>query len=121
MRELGNITANHDKKEAEGVFSDYETTMLELLKDEPKYTSWINVLQHAFGFISDRLKSEEKQFFLNSVEEYRDERIPLSVLTKILQSWAIRFEQEYLINQTFLAPYPLELLEITDSGKGRNK
>ncbi len=121
MKKLGNITANHEKKEVSEVFSDYENTMLRLLKDEPKYTSWINVMQHAFGFVSDNLKTDEKQFFINSIEEYRDERIPLSVLIRLLQSWAIRFDVEYLINQSFLSPYPLDLLEITDSGKGRNK
>ncbi|MFP4019566.1 MAG: DUF1722 domain-containing protein, partial [Bacteroidales bacterium] len=95
-------------------------TMLALLEKKPLFTSWINVVQHAFGFISDNLRPDEKQFFLNAIEEYRDERIPLSVLIKLLHSWAIRFEQEYLINQTFLSPYPLDLSDIKDSGKGRD-
>jgi uncharacterized protein YbbK (DUF523 family) len=30
-------------------------------------------------------------------------------------------ENEYLLNQTFLNPFPQELIEITDSGKGRNR
>jgi uncharacterized protein YbgA (DUF1722 family)/uncharacterized protein YbbK (DUF523 family) len=121
MRDLGKITANPNKKDVRTVFSDYEDQMLQLLKYEPKFTSWINVMQHAFGFISDKLNPQEKEFFLNSIEEYRDERIPLSVLIKLLNSWAIRFENEYLINQTFLNPFPKELIEITDSGKGRNR
>ncbi len=120
MKKLGNITANHANHDVQTVYSDYETTMLALLEKKPLFTSWINVVQHAFGFISDNLRPDEKQFFLNAIEEYRDERIPLSVLIKLLHSWAIRFEQEYLINQTFLSPYPLDLSDIKDSGKGRD-
>lgn len=120
MRELGRISANPNHLKPKALFDQYEEKMLELLKIIPKFTSWINVLQHAFGYISDALSSEEKAFFLNSIEEYRDERIPLSVLLKLIKSWALRFENDYLLRQSFLNPYPIDLVEITDSGKGRS-
>lgn len=119
MRELGNIAANPEGIDAKKMFDKYEEKMLALLEIVPKFTSWINVLQHAFGYVSDGLNSDEKQFFLKSIEEYRDERIPLSVLIKLIKSWALRFENEYLLRQSFLNPYPMGLVEITDSGKGR--
>ena len=121
MKELGRITANHDHQNTDEVVNLYESHMLRLLKSMPRFTSWINMIQHAFGFISDQLESEEKKFFLNAIEEYRDERIPLSVLIKLLNSYALRFRQDYLLRQTFLNPFPLELVDITDSGKGRNR
>jgi uncharacterized protein YbgA (DUF1722 family) len=121
MKELGNIVANHEKKPIEEVLTDYETKMHNMLKTMPEFPSWINVLQHAFGFISDGLEKDEKTFFLNILEEYRDERIPLSVPIKLLNSYALRFKQEYLLRQTFLQPFPLDLVEITDSGKGRSR
>lgn len=119
MRELGRITANSERIKPKDLFYRYEEKMLDLLKTVPKFTAWINVLQHAFGYISDGLSSDEKEFFMNAVEEYRDERIPLSVLIKLIKSWALRFENDYLLRQSFLNPYPTELVEITDSGKGR--
>ncbi|MGM0531137.1 MAG: YbgA family protein [Bacteroidota bacterium] len=121
MKELGKITANHEHLNTEDVINKYETHMLQLFKNLPRFTSRINMIQHAFGFISDKLESEEKKFFLNTIEEYRDERIPLSVLIKLLNSYALRFNQDYLLRQTFLNPFPLELVDITDSGKGRNR
>ncbi|MEN6623642.1 MAG: DUF1722 domain-containing protein, partial [Smithella sp.] len=63
---------------------------------------------------------EEKAFFLESIEEYRDERIPLSALLRVLRAWSIRYGNSYLMGQTLLHPYPGQLVEITDSGKGRN-
>ncbi|MFP4620400.1 MAG: YbgA family protein [Bacteroidales bacterium] len=121
MRELGKITANHNDLNTEDVVNQYEALMLQLLKAVPRFTSWINMIQHAFGFISDDMKPEEKKFFLNAIEEYRDERVPLSVLIKLLNSYALRFRQEYLLRQSFLNPFPLNLVDITDSGKGRNR
>ena len=119
MRELGRITANSDDLPSKKLFDIYQEKMLELLEIVPKFTSWINVLQHAFGYVSDGLNSDEKQLFMKSIEEYRDERIPLSVLIKLIKSWALRFENDYLLRQSFLNPYPMGLVEITDSGKGR--
>ena len=119
MHELGRITANHEQQPLEKVIGSYEGLMRKMLASMPRFTSWINMLYHAFGFISDGLEKQEKTFFLNSIEEYRDERIPLSTLIKLLKSYALRFNQDYLLRQTFLNPFPLDLVQITDSGKGR--
>ncbi len=121
MRKLGNITAGYNKSNIDEILINYEKTLQSLLSKPPKFTNWINMLQHALGYVSGELESDEKKLFLDSIEEYRDERIPLKVLFKLLHSWALRFKTEYLLRQTFLSPYPLELLEITDSGKGRKK
>ncbi|MBS3740918.1 MAG: DUF523 and DUF1722 domain-containing protein [Candidatus Cloacimonetes bacterium] len=120
MREAGKIVANHEHKSEEEVFRSYKEKLQEILHKPPIYTANINMIQHAYGGISDKLSSREKKFFLRSIEEYRDERIPLSVLIQLLKSYAIRFDNEYLKNQIFLEPYPPDLMEITDSGKGRN-
>jgi len=120
LKRLGNIVANRAKKSIDNVLKEYELVLYELFTKAPSFTSWINVLQHAFGGISQKLKKSERNFFLNLIEEYRDERIPLSVLTKLIYSWAIRFDAQYLLSQTFLLPFPVGLIKITDSGKGRN-
>jgi uncharacterized protein YbgA (DUF1722 family)/uncharacterized protein YbbK (DUF523 family) len=121
MRELGKIVANQEKLNIDMVLNKYESILYELLTKAPSFSSWINVLTHAFGGMTENLNKEERKFFLNMIEEYRDERIPLSVLTKLILSWAVRFNNEYLLEQTFLNPYPKDLIDITDSGKGRNR
>ncbi len=118
-RKMGPIVANHQKLDLNTVTHLYEQELKQVFKNIPKDTSMINTLQHLFGFISDDLSKSEKAFFLNSLEEYRDERIPLSTLIHLIHAYAIRFNQPYLLNQIFINPYPIELVEITDSGKGR--
>jgi uncharacterized protein YbgA (DUF1722 family) len=71
------------------------------------------------GYFKKELSQKEKEFFHSILDKYRNQKIPLSTITSILKSWVIRFENEYLLNQTYFEPYPEELIEISDSGKGR--
>ncbi len=119
MRAMGKIVANHEKAPFHTVVTQYEDILQRALSKAPRFTAIINVLFHAFGGFKEVLTAEEKLFFLNSIEEYRDERIPLSTLLYLLRAWAIKFENHYLLTQTFMNPYPKALIEITDSGKGR--
>lgn len=120
MRECGSITANHEQLPAGEVYRLYRDKMMEIFASGAKYTSIINTVYHIFGGISDNLSGGEKKFFIDSVEQYRDERIPLSAIVQLLKSYVIRFDNEYLKRQVFFNPYPEDLVEITDSGKGRS-
>lgn len=119
MRKLGKICANHERKEVKIVIDNYFNVLLEVFRDKRKYTQNINVLEHCFGFISDYLKKDEKDYFFEILKQYREARLPLSVPLKIINGWIIRYEVEYLINQYYFKPYPIELMDIKDSGKGR--
>lgn len=119
LKILGQIVANHEKRRTDDVFDLYRRHLFNALSKQPRYTSNINVLMHSMGYFSERLSDKEKRFFLDSLDKYRAGKIPLSVNLGILKSWIIRFGQEYLAQQNFFEPYPEELIEITDSGKGR--
>jgi len=119
LKALGKIVANHEKKPLKQVLEDYETNFYPAFFRAPRFTSSINVLMHALGYFSKELKSGEKSFFLDTLEKYRNAKVPLSVPVNILKSWIIRFDVAYLADQAFFEPYPAELVEITDSGKGR--
>jgi uncharacterized protein YbgA (DUF1722 family) len=69
-------------------------------------------MMKAMGYFSHQLSREEKQLFLNSLEKYKTGKLPLSACTSILKAWIIRFRQEYLMNQTFLEPFPEELAQL---------
>ena len=120
MRIMGQITANPGKHDTKTVIGDYEKHLTEVFSNVPGCCSMINSILHAFGWISENLSKKEKEFFLNSVEEYRDERIPLSTLIHLLKSWAIRFGNEYLLSQSFLEPYPKALTEMDTQGRKRH-
>jgi uncharacterized protein YbgA (DUF1722 family)/uncharacterized protein YbbK (DUF523 family) len=112
LRILGNVLANQDKQPLDNVFSDYEHHLFLAFSKAPRYTSEINVLDHAFGYISQDLSTQEKQFYAGLIEKFRNGQISLSVPINLVRSWVIRFEQPYLLPQTFFQPYPDELLDV---------
>ncbi len=119
MREMGKVVANHHKNAMNDVFNEYRGLIYRAFGKIPRYTSVINVLMHALGYFSKELSSGEKAYFLDTLEQFRSNRVPLSVCNGILKSWIVRFDEKYLKEQTFFEPYPEQLIEITDSGKGR--
>jgi uncharacterized protein YbgA (DUF1722 family)/uncharacterized protein YbbK (DUF523 family) len=120
FRIMGRIVANQEKKPAASVYEDYESHLYSALANTPRYTSYINVLMHAMGHFKDKLNKEEKAFFLDLMSKYREGKAPLRSDLDVLLSWGVRFGENYLLDQTFFNPYPDELLDISDSGKGRN-
>jgi len=120
MRRMGRLVANHDKLDFKGVKDQYKAELDIMFSQPLKANSMINVLQHGLSGFKDLLSSEEKKFFIEILEDYRDERVPLSVPLNILKSWSIQYNNSYLMNQIVMEPYPKELTEISDSGKGRD-
>lgn len=119
FRACGKVTANHEKRPEADVFALYDEELKKALTTRPRIASMINTLLHAFGWVSDGLSRDEKAYFLESLEEYRDERIPLSALLRLIKGYAVRFEQDYLLDQVLLNPFPPSLVKVSDSGKGR--
>ena len=119
LRILGRLVANPEKRPPADIFEQYAEHLASALSRPPRYVSNINVLMHALGYFSGELSAREKGFFLDALERYRNEKVPLSVPLNLARAWVIRFGQEYLEQQTFFLPYPEALMEITDSGKGR--
>jgi uncharacterized protein YbgA (DUF1722 family)/uncharacterized protein YbbK (DUF523 family) len=120
LKKLGRILANNEKRPISEVYELYKGELAHLFAKAPRYTSNINVCEHIFGYFSNELTSNEKQYFLSLLEKYRERKLPLSSVTGVLKSWVIRFNDEYLLKQTYFQPYPEELIAISDSGKGRS-
>ncbi|MBN1880743.1 MAG: DUF523 and DUF1722 domain-containing protein [Deltaproteobacteria bacterium] len=119
LKILGKIVANHEKLPPGEVFISYGRELGRMFAALPRPGRTVNMLLHAFGGVSRHLTENERELFLQTIEEYRDERIPLSVPIRLINSWAVRFEDEFLLNQAFLSPYPQALVSVSDSGKGR--
>jgi len=119
LRLLGRIVANPDKRPFAEIFDDYVAHFQAALAKPPRYTSMINVFQHAAGYFSKLLKRGEKELLQSSIERYRAKQIPAAAVTAILRAWIARFEEDYLGSQAFFDPYPPALMSVTDSGKGR--
>ena len=116
LRRLGQITAGAHRGNAADAFANYADLLGPLLRRQPGAGAVVNVLQHAFGYLSDGLKPRERKYFLRLTEEYRRDQVPLAAVLAVLQAWIARVQEPYLETQRFFSPYPRELLDLTDSG-----
>lgn len=114
---LGRIVSNHENKNFETIIQEYREHLALAFARAPRCTSIINALQHIFGYFSEKLSPKERVFFLETLENYRENKVPLSVLVHLLKGYAIEYNESYILQQTILAPYPEELVDLSDSGK----
>ncbi len=114
---MGRLVAERKRKPLTETLMEYENYLSAALKRPPKIGSNRNVLTKAAGYFTSKLTHEEKAFLLDSVEKYRSGLQPLSAPLSILKSWIIRFNEDYLDQQTFFEPFPekLRILKSEDS------
>jgi len=77
------------------------------------------MLQHIFGYVSSDISHEEREYFLETLKDFRKAKVPFSLPLALLRSWVIRFKVEYLMSQTIFSPFPDGLIDLSDSGNGR--
>jgi len=110
MSKMGNIAANEKNKNFDIIKNKYFKSLLILLSKKSRYTSNINTQMHVMGYFKNLLTSKEKKYFLEKLELYRKRKVPISSVNNILHSWIYRFENGYLMNQSFFNPFPEDLI-----------
>lgn len=115
---LGRIVANHEKKSIKEVIESYEIHLKKALMKSLKKGRNTNMILHIFGYVSDQLSDTEKAYFLDQLSLYNNHKKPMSAIMTMLYAWVIRFDESYLLDQVIFEPYPLEILDVMDSGKG---
>ena len=109
---LGRIVSNQTKEPIDTLLNKYEILLKESFLKAASCSRNINVLQHIFGYVSNRITSDEKHYFLEHINAYKNGKISLAAVLGILESWVIRFNEPYLLEQTFFHPYPKELMHV---------
>ena len=120
MRELGRTAANQGRLASGEVFARYAQGLGRVLAQGPRRPANINALMHGAGYFKKQLGRGEKALFEEMLERYRAGKLPLSALQALMRSYIVRFNEEYLDSQMYFSPYPEALVEISDSGKGRD-
>ncbi|UOQ45273.1 YbgA family protein [Halobacillus salinarum] len=112
LKQLGAIAANHKQESFTKVRNTYNEKLEELLKYPAKASSHVNVCQHIAGYFKHELTENEKEALKSKMMEYLDGSTSLSVITEQLYSLADRYQKDYLLQQTYFAPYPTYLVTI---------
>lgn len=116
LRRMGRLVARPEVWPLDALIEEYGRLLARALARGPRRGATINVLQHAYGYFSDRLTDGERRHFQELLEQYRAGFIPLSTAISTLQLWIERFDEGYLAEQSFHRPYPVELLRALGAG-----
>jgi uncharacterized protein YbgA (DUF1722 family)/uncharacterized protein YbbK (DUF523 family) len=111
QRELGRLVADAGSRPLDEVLREYGLKLMEILSQIAKRKLHTNVLQHVMGFVKDQIDSADKQELLEVIESYRLGMVPLIVPITLLRHHLRRHPtHEWLDRQTYLDPYPAELM-----------
>lgn len=108
-RILGRIVGNHEKKSFEEILQEYEINFKKAISYKSSIKKTRNVLEHMAGFVKTFLTKEEKELLHEQIDDYANKIIPVITPILTLKLYATKYKVEYLLDQTFLEPYPKEL------------
>ena len=103
----------------EDQLQQYKEKVLNIVSNQRKKENELSIIIKLFEKYKNMLNEEEINMFNDLIESYENQRIPFSTLEVVIKMYATRFKDKDILNQTFFYPYPENLINITDSGKGR--
>jgi uncharacterized protein YbgA (DUF1722 family)/uncharacterized protein YbbK (DUF523 family) len=109
-RTLGRRLADAGKGDIDALGLAYIRDMMAALKKPAHAGSHANVLQHIYGFLKERIDTEDKRELLGVIDEFRRGLLPLIVPVTLLRHHLRRHPDGYIERQYYLNPHPRELM-----------
>lgn len=108
-REMGRLVAQAQQLPADELFAGYRSRLMAALKLRSTPKKHTNVLQHMLGYFKSQLTAGEKQELLEIIDAFKNGLLPLIVPIMLINHYVRKYGQEYLAEQYYLNPHPLEL------------
>jgi uncharacterized protein YbgA (DUF1722 family) len=109
-RDLGRLVAGAGAGAFARLRDEYGAGFMEALRYKATRRKHANVLYHLTGYLKRDLDSEDKAELGSLIESYRTGLVPLVVPVTLLRHHFRRFPDEWVSEQTYLSPYPGELM-----------
>jgi uncharacterized protein YbgA (DUF1722 family)/uncharacterized protein YbbK (DUF523 family) len=108
-RSLGRLAATAKDRPRDEVLREYREGLMEGLGRKATPKKHANVLTHVQGYFKKRLSADEKQEFMEVVEQHRQGLVPLIVPVTLARHYVRKYQEPYLLGQWYLEPHPVEL------------
>lgn len=115
---LDYILKNTTKYNLYNTFNEYKYTLLNLISKTLNHNSLVNTYVYVFNIFKGLLSIKEVEFFLNIIEKFKNGNLPKCVIINLIKNYAVRFSNHWILSQSILLPFPEELIDLSDSGKG---
>jgi len=103
----------------EDSISAYKENIYNIVSKDRKKENKLSIILNIFERYKAMISFNEINMFNELIDSYKKEKIPFSTLAVVIRMYATRFNDNEVLNQSFFNPYPDNLINITDSGKGR--
>ena len=88
------------------IFEAYGRLFLRALHKKTTVKRHVNVMQHAMGYLKDKLERSDKSHLNSTIEDYRQGLVPLVVPLSLLRFNIQQHQVEYLMQQLYFDPFP---------------
>jgi uncharacterized protein YbgA (DUF1722 family)/uncharacterized protein YbbK (DUF523 family) len=110
-RQLGPLVARAGSMPWPEVTAQYGKLLMEGMEAIATPGRHYNVLQHLMGFLKHDLGADDKSELLDTMEDYRQELVPLVVPITLFRHYVRRISvPDWVHVQVYLNPYPKELM-----------
>lgn len=108
-KKLGQLVANDGSRTLQEMLLEYESMLMTTLKKVASPKSHINTLYHIAGYLKKNLSVSAKQEIIKVIEQYREEQVSLVTPIVLLNHYFNQYPNEYIQQQAYLNPHPIEL------------
>jgi uncharacterized protein YbgA (DUF1722 family)/uncharacterized protein YbbK (DUF523 family) len=108
-RQMGKLVAAAKELDERTLSERYLGLLMKGIRLKTTGSKHVNVLHHLLGYFKQQLSRDEKQEMLRIIDDYRAKKIPLIVPVTLLNHFVRKYDQDYLKQQVYLNPHPLEL------------
>jgi uncharacterized protein YbgA (DUF1722 family)/uncharacterized protein YbbK (DUF523 family) len=109
-RDLGRLVARMKELPRPDFVDHYERRFMDGLRRVATRGRHANVLQHIAGYFKDSGTAEDRLERAAAIEDYRRGLVPLEAPLLLLRHYVRRGNEAYLRSQTYLDPFPRELI-----------
>lgn len=109
QKEMGNLVAQVKNVPRADFIKRYESLFMNALRYRATVKKNANVLTHIAGYFKKRITADERKELQEVIEDYQQERIPLMAPITLLRHYVRKYGENYLADQYYLYPHPLEL------------
>ncbi len=109
-RETGKLVAEGKGINRADLLERYPELMMRALAFHATSRKNTDVLLHIMGYFKKELSRGEKEELLEIIRQYHDRLIPLIVPVTLLKHYVNKYDRQYLQNQSYLNPHPMELM-----------
>ena len=109
MREMGRELAGLKAGEARSHIQKYEEKLMRALRTPATVRKHTNILQHMLGYLRNDVDEPDRKELAEIIGHYSRGLVPLIVPVTMLRHYVVKHGIEYLKDQYYLNPHPLEL------------